>query len=67
MEKKIAEIDLNGSIKVDTLKADADSISEALKELGEQLEYMKISNVRGNFFLFYPVCSFYPIPMYQKN
>lgn len=47
VEEKLAEISLNGSDKLAALQADADGVSKALKELGEQLEYMKISNVRG--------------------
>ncbi|PIO38875.1 hypothetical protein AB205_0180380, partial [Aquarana catesbeiana] len=47
VEKRIAQINLNGSVKLDDLQADADSVGKALKELGQQLEYMKISNVRG--------------------
>ncbi|CAJ0944053.1 unnamed protein product [Ranitomeya imitator] len=47
LEQNLAKINLNASDEVAELQADADSVSKALKELGEQLEYMKISNVRG--------------------
>lgn len=68
VEKKITEINLNGSVKLDDLQADADSVSKALKELGQQLEYMKISNVRGMFitcvlFLFYKCNIHFKFPL----
>ncbi|OCT87306.1 laminin subunit beta-1 [Xenopus laevis] len=47
VEMKIAEIKINDTEKLDALQTDAESFGKALKELGEQLEFMKISNVQG--------------------
>ncbi|XP_053321439.1 laminin subunit beta-1 [Spea bombifrons] len=47
VEKKLSEFNDNDTKQLDILHEDAESLSKVLKELGEQLEYMKISNVKG--------------------
>uniref|UniRef100_A0A8C5LZ45 Laminin subunit beta 1 n=1 Tax=Leptobrachium leishanense TaxID=445787 RepID=A0A8C5LZ45_9ANUR len=47
VEQNLSKININSTEKLDALQQDTQSVSKALKELGEQLEYMKISNVRG--------------------
>ncbi|XP_053572558.1 laminin subunit beta-1 [Bombina bombina] len=47
VEKKLAEFDGGDSEKLSALQEDAESVGKVVKELGEQLEYMKISNVKG--------------------
>ncbi|KAM4747038.1 laminin subunit beta-1 [Rhinophrynus dorsalis] len=47
VEQKLAEMNTNHTDKLNALQTDVDSVAKAVKELGEQLEFMKISNVRG--------------------
>ncbi|MEE6481234.1 hypothetical protein FKM82_012797 [Ascaphus truei] len=47
VDQKLSDINGNDTEKLNALQSDAENVQKALKELGVQLEYMKISDVRG--------------------